>query len=282
MVCGRTKAHLTSLCPENIDPKSLTQLRLRLGAVDNRRIQGRDEYRLDYEEKDQKGQRGNQFNSLTDGLMNEDRRRAILELGDDNDDQLINQDSFESRYNRAKRAHARQQSPSDDHDIDRYTLPPTKRVRHEDRKQESSRKRGLAPDRQNCGKNSAFSVDSSDLLAFLNGPRADMGRLSYWDSGDQLPPAPKKNSPPRYRDHSFSFSPMYTMQQPLAQAFWSEDNRVKEIKSLFPSAGSDWVKDMAGFDVVKFFEEMDDLIISTAFNAQTTIQSMEIDKNRYN
>ncbi|KAJ4423033.1 hypothetical protein N0V82_002300 [Gnomoniopsis sp. IMI 355080] len=279
MICGRTKAHLTSLCPENTDPKSLTQLRLRLGAVANRRLQRKDEYRPDYEKKEQKGQWGDRLDSLNDGLMNEDRRRAILELGDEDNDQLVNQDSFESRYNQAKRAYARQQSPQDDQDTYRYTFQPPKRVRLDDRKQESSRGHGHVPERQSCGKNSAFSTNPSELLAALNGPRADIGRLSYWDSGDQLPPAPKEIDPPRYRgpDISFSFNPMRAKKQPLAQESWSEDNHPKELKALFPYADSDWVEDMASFDIVQFFEEMDDLILSTASKAQAIGSSTKID-----
>lgn len=275
MICGKTKAHLTSLCPDNIDPNSLTQRRLRFDAVASRRLHGQDDYLSGYEKKDLKERRGGIFDSPNDVNMNEDRRRAILELDDDEDDQVVNQDSFESRYMRAKRAYALQQSPQDDQNIDYQILPKPKRVRRDDCKQGSNHRDSRVRDVPSYGKNSASSLNPSELLAYLDSPRPDLGRLSYWDNGEEHPPAPMKSSTFRYQGPALSPSPMRTKKQPSAHNFWPEDNRSEEIKCLFPHADPDWIDDMADFDIDNFFKEMEALALSTASDTLTIMSFME-------
>ncbi|KAJ4389844.1 hypothetical protein N0V93_007316 [Gnomoniopsis smithogilvyi] len=266
MICGKIKAHLTSLCPDNTDPRSLTQLRLKFSATTSSQLQAQNDYRPGYGKKDQR-QRGSMFDGL-DNEMNEDRHHGIVELGIDDDDQLVNQDRFEFRYLRSKRAYSRQQSPQQYQNIDLYTLPPPKRVRHDDRKQDNSLEHGRGRHHQSRGENDAFSVDPSEPLTLLNRSRAHHGRLSFWDSEYQLPETPNPKISLSYRDAAFSSNPVPNKSQTLTQSLWPEDNRVEEIKNLFPSADKDWVENMAGFDVDKFFEEMDDLILSTGCEAQ--------------
>lgn len=295
-ICGQEQAHLTSLCPDNTDPNSLTQLRLKSNTVTTGGLQAKDEYRPAYGNKQfGQQQRGDRMiDRLDDEIMNEARRRAIPELGQD-DDQLVKQDSYESRHMRVKRKRdcSRQQSPQDGRNIDRHISPPQKRVRSDDQDRERSRERGRARDRQsgwNSGRDrehlirficpseneqsSEYSVEPTELFASLSRPRADRGRLSYWDGADQTAPPPKHNSSPKHRGSAFSSISMRTKKKPLKQEFWSEDNRVKEIKHLFPDADLDWVNDMASFDVDEFLEEIEDRTLSTTSATQAAMSGM--------
>lgn len=278
MICGKTKAHLTALCPDNTDPKSLTQLRLTLGTTTARKSQEKNDHRSIHGKSDSstKYQRSLVVDTPGNGFMNEDRRRAMLEPDQDCDDQLPDQDTFESRYMQAKRAYSRRKSIQDDPCASRHASPPSKRFRHDDRKQNSDRERERARERSNATRNKEPYMEPSELLASLDSHRAERGRLSYWDSEDQLLSSPNEDSPPKYRGFALSSSPTPTKMQPLAQAFWSKDERLEEIKCLFPYADPDWVHDMADFDIDKFFEELDDFELPTTSDAKTSASIMEL------
>lgn len=268
MICGKTKAHLTSLCPDNTDPKSLTQLRLKFGtlAAKNPKKNG---YRPVYgkTESSVKSPRGLVVEIPDNGFMNEDRRRAMLEVNQDCDDQLVEQDTFESRYLQAKRTYSRRQSQQNDQFPLRHVSPPSKRFRHDDLKQD------LVRDRPKSTRNDDTCTEPSELLASLGNHRAESGRLSYWDSEDQLLLSPNQSTFPKYRGSASSPSPTPVKRQALARAFCAGDERLEEIKSLFPHADSTWVKDMAEFDLDEFFKELDDFELLTASDAQTRTSS---------
>lgn len=298
MICGKAKAHLTSVCPGNTNPQSLTQLRLNLGIVITRRLQGGNSTRPIYgnEGTGHQEQRETVFGDTNSGLMNKDRRRAILELSEDDDGQLIKQDSFESRYTQAKRTYSRQNSPQNDLVIDHCTLPTPKRIRTNDRKYERSRERHLSGlwnsnrDREKfsrstspggCRKTSDSYAASTDLLASLDHPQDDRGRLSYWDSGYQTLPAPSQSSPAKYRGPSFSSNPVRIKKQALGTGFWSEGSRVEEIKQLFPLAEPEWVGEVASFEVDAFFKRMDSHMLLPASNAQKPTSDMDTITEQY-
>lgn len=271
MICGKTKAHLTSLCPDNTDPKSLTQLRLKVGTITAENLQENNEYHsLDGKPGfSTKYQRSQLVHTPGNGLMNEDRRRALLEPDQDSDNQLSEQDTFEFRYMQAKRTYSRQKLIKDDQFASRHTSPPSKRFRHDDRKQNRDR------DRPNATRNKDSHTRPSELIASLDSHRAECGRLSYWDGEDQHFSSPNEDSSPKYRGSALSSSPQPTKVQPLAKQFWSKGERLEDIKSLFPYADPDWVNDMANFDIHEFFEELDGCELPTSSDAQTSAYIME-------
>lgn len=272
MICGKTKAHLTSLCPDNTDPKSLTQLRTKFGTIAAKRSQEKNDYRsIDYKPDFSRKQRSLVVDTPGNGFMSEDRRSAMLEPDQDWVDQLPDQDTFESRYMQAKRAYSRRKSILDDPFASRQASPPSKRFCHDDRKQNRDRER----DRPNATGNKDSYTGPSEVLASLDHHRDDRGRLSYWDSEDQLLSSPIEDSSPKYRGSALSSSPTPPKMQPLAKGFWSKDERLEEIKSLFPYADPDWVKNMAGFDIDTFFEELDGFELPTTSDAQTLASIME-------
>lgn len=273
MICGKTKAHLTSLCPDNTDPKSLTQLRLNFGTVTAKKPQVNSDYRsIDGKlDSSTKSQRSLVVDTPENGFMNEDRRRVMLEPDQDCDDQ----DTFESRYMQAKRAYSRRQSIHDDQFASRHTSPPSKRFRHDDRKQNRDRERDRASDRSTATRNKDSYTEPSEILASLDNHRTERGRLSYWDSEDQLLSSSNEDSSPEYRGSALPSSPTPPNMQSLSRAFWSKDDRLEEIKSLFPHADPDWVNDMAEFDIDIFFEELDGFELPTPSDAQTLVSIVE-------
>lgn len=279
MICGKTKAHLTSLCPDNTDPKSLTQLRLNFGTLTAKKPQVKSDYRSIDGKLDSitKYQRSRVVDTPGNGFMNEDRRRVMLEPDQDCDDQLPDQDTFESRYMQAKRAYSRRQSIHDDQFASRHTSPPSKRSRHDDRKQnrDRDRDRDRARDRPTATRNKDSYTEPSEILASLDNHRTERGRLSYWDSENQLLSSPNEDSSPEYRGSVLPSSPTPPKMQSLSRAFWSKDDRLEEIKSLFPHADPDWVKDMAEFDIDIFFKELDGFELPTPSDAQTLASTVE-------
>lgn len=269
MICGKTKAHLTSLCPDNTDPKSLTQLRLKLGTVAGKKS-NKDETRPVYgrPESSVKNSRSLVVEIPDNGFMNEDRRRAMLELDQEWNDQLVEQDTFESRYLQAKRTYSRRQSQQDDQFAPGHVSPPFKRLRH-DRKQDLDRDLGRTRDRTTATRNNDTYTEPSELLASLDNHRAECGRLSYWDSEDQLLLSPNQSTLPDHRPSASSFSTTPVKKQALPQAVSAEVERLEEIRSLFPHADSGWVNDMAEFDLDRFFKDLDSFEFLTASDAQT-------------
>lgn len=231
---------------------------------------------------------------MDDDFVNGNRRRAVLEISEDDDGHFVGQDVSESRNVQAKGAYYRQQSPNNDQVIDHYDSPPPKRLRMDDRKRkhngERTRTRNhhsswdpscdrdhhvrfISPGRG--GKSIDDYTPTSALLASVNRCKADSGRLSYWDGGDQTTPGPIDNSPLEYRGPAFTSSPLRAKKHRLAKEFWSEDIRLEEMRQLFPYADQDWMDEMAGFDVDKFFEEIDGPILSTSFLGQVAVSGLD-------
>lgn len=109
-VCGVMKEHVTTLCPWNSDPGSLTQLRLKYRTTHHSSLEQQAESSPAYFKKEVEGQKHQRqmASGAPDVLMHEDRRRAIMEL---DEGQITDEDSFESRYTQAKRNYSTQHSP---------------------------------------------------------------------------------------------------------------------------------------------------------------------------
>lgn len=243
--CGAYREHLTTLCPRNQKPESLTQQRIRAGVITGEPSTslGLDKNRPAYcnpRKRDREPSVDAKVThtyedhlasmKLDDDLHMNPERRALLQ-----------------RTRRSPQSDTKAESNRGNHP----SLPPAKRSRnwgdgYQDRlggwgrrkSQKSQMPRGQSP---SIG--SEFG-DSTELLPQVMHHSNDRtGRLSPWDDS--------------YGDFKMSQLESFPCRRPSASDFWRADSPDTTIQLLFPSADATWVSDVASFDLNRFLDELD-------------------------
>lgn len=254
--CGAKEKHLTTLCPLNENPDSVTQQRIRAGVplMELSPPPGEvDRYRPPHAHS-RKAKKtpprstvgaSTRHTHLARGQFEDDNshrmdpaRRARLER----DDRGGSSPRSDDRMRGLKRSHyspprerRRRGSSIDDPQRGRQT----KRVR---RWREESRSGSRSSHREREG--------STELLPRVGHRNRGDGRLSYWDDG--------------YNDIKMSDtgSPEDTRQ--LVPAVYLPSGSLEaEIQRLYPNADRTWVSEMAGFDADDFFVRLGDHKLAT-------------------
>lgn len=266
-ICGAVGEHYGTLCPKNIAPWSLNQLRLNAGIITMDIQHSSDKYCPSYDNPLTAVQRDDRSEGTEDGYIQGDRL-ALMEV--DHDAGY----NHEPRRALAKRPHSREQTPEDDRKSShgrnsRCNLPPSKRPRREGQQLESARDhsgscgQNWSPDSRRGPYNRDHSVTprefrpyghnregSYELLTSLNrcGHHTN-GRLSYWDDEYESPKP------------LFSVSSEYrTDKRMIASELRSNDIRENEIKDRFPNVDTTWIDEMLNFDVDEFFNHMNECV----------------------
>lgn len=250
--CGAKEDHLTTLCPRNENPNSLTQQRIKAGVTlssSSSPPRGADHYRPPYNQsrKAKKTPSESMDSAPTSG-----NRRALghFEGGDDDD----------HRMDPARRAMLeandhRHSSPQPDDRMkgverSHYSPPRQKRGRRSSIEESHRTKRARRWRKKNRSDSQSSQSEregSAELLPRVSHRNSDDGRLSYWDDG--------------YNDLKISSTFSSEEHKRSVPSMFQPSRRLEaEIQRLYPDAGADWIVDMANFDVDAFFRGLEDYI----------------------
>ncbi|KUI68115.1 hypothetical protein VM1G_04029 [Cytospora mali] len=247
--CGAQRQHLTTLCPGNRNPQSLTQQRIRAGITTDEPSASMvsDHYRPTYS-KPHKRER--ELSEDVDANYIHEDRRALMKLDEDD---LINP----NRCALSERPAHRRQSPQPDMKTgsnrgSHYSPPLSKRRRMRNERQLERQREKIRRSSQKSvkpsGQSQSSGKDHEDLTGLLpqvihHNSEKD-GRLSPWDEGDA----------------GLDLSNLYlysSKKRPLDSDFCESDSPEAALQLLFSDADSLWVSDMVNFNVDKFFDELD-------------------------
>ncbi|KUI54809.1 Protein MPE1 [Cytospora mali] len=247
--CGAQRQHLTTLCPGNRNPQSLTQQRIRAGIITDEpsASMASDHYRPTYS-KPHKRER--ELSGDVDANYIHEDRRALMKLDDDD---LINP----NRRALSERPDHHRQSPQPDMKTgsnrgSHYSPPPSKRRRMRNERQLERQRERIRRSNQKSNKPSSQpqssgkdNEDSTGLLPqVIHHSSKKDGRLSPWDEGDA--------------GIDLSNLHLYSSKKrPLDSDFCESAGPEAALQLLFPDADPPWVSDMVNFDVDKFFDELD-------------------------
>lgn len=255
--CGARRRHLTTLCPENEDPLSLNQQRIRAGINTSRQVRetsiGSDQYHLSYSKS-----RKREWETFTDlgATYIHDDRRALMRFDEDHH---MNPDR------RTLLARSDDYRPSSQSDVklgsnrgSHYSPPPAKRTKRtkSQRMLEHGRERGQRwlsamprGSRDRSPSSGSQDKDLTELLPQAAAHRSETnGRLSYWDND--------------YSDVKMAEHTSSRRNWPAASELWrsdgieSPDSTETVVRLSCPNADAQWISDMASFDVEIFFDEL--------------------------
>ncbi|POS79730.1 hypothetical protein DHEL01_v201861 [Diaporthe helianthi] len=235
--CGAKEKHLTTLCPHNENPDSVTQQRIRAGVTnmepssplveaDHCRplaIRHRKGEKTPSKSADSTSSRGihravGRLEDVDDHRM-DPARRARLERDDPKGSSPLSDD----RKKGQKRSH--------------YSPPREKRGRRSSKRIRHWREES----RSGSPSSRSEREGSTELLPQRGRRNSSDGRLSYWDDG--------------YNDVKMSDMGSATDSRHSRPAVYQpSDNLKAEIQRLYPDSDPAWVSEMAGFDVDKFLD----------------------------
>ncbi|KAK7715006.1 hypothetical protein SLS64_003703 [Diaporthe eres] len=239
----KDKKHLTTLCPLNENPNSLTQQRIKAGVAlsdSSPPPRGADNYRPRKSKKTS--------TRTMDNAPTYENRRALGHFEDDDDNRMD-----PARRALLKRDDRRRSSPqSDDRmkGIERSHYSPTREKRSRKSSiEESHRKKRTRRWRERPRVDSQSSQsgreESAELLPRVGHHNSGDGRLSYWDDG--------------YNDVKMSSTLFSEESRRSVPAMHQPSNSLEaEIQRLYPDADAAWICEMASFDVDDFFRRLED------------------------
>lgn len=248
--CGAKEEHLTTLCPRNENPNSLTQQRIKAGIAlssSSSPPRGADHYRPPYNQsrKAKKTPSGSLDSAPASG-----NRGALGHFeGDDDDDHRMDP-ARRARLERDDRRHSSPQSDDRMKGLERSHFSPPRQKRGRGSSIEESHRSKRARrwrKRKRSGSQSSQSEreGSAELLPRVTHRNPDDGRLSYWDDG--------------YNDVKISSTvPSEEHRRSVPTLFQPSRRLEAEIQRLHPDAAADWILDMASFDVDAFFRGLED------------------------
>ncbi|KAG8166510.1 hypothetical protein KVR01_002199 [Diaporthe batatas] len=239
--CGAKEKHLTTLCPHNENPDSVTQQRIRagvpvmissspLGEADCYRplaMRPRKAKKPPPKSTDSASSHGihratSQIEECDDHRM-DPARRARLERDDHEGSSPLSS----GRRKGKKRSH--------------YSPPRERRSRRSSKRVRRWREESRSGSRSSRSEREA----SAELLPRRGCRNSSDGRLSYWDD--------------EYDDVKMSDMGSFPESgQPGSTVYEPSGNVKAEIQRLYPDAGPCWVSEMAGFDVDEFLDGLGD------------------------
>lgn len=241
--CGAKEKHLTTLCPFNENPNSLTQQRIKAGVAlsdSSPPPRGADHYRPSKAKK-------TSIRTM-DNAPNYENRRALGHFEDGDDHRMD-----PARRALLKRDDRRHSSPhSDDRmkGIERshYSPPREKRSRRpsiEESHRKKRTRRWRERPRVDSQSSQSGREESAELLPRVGHHNSGDGRLSYWDDG--------------YNDVKMS-STLFSedSRRSVPAVHQPSDSLEAEIQRLYPDADAAWICEMASFDVDDFFHRLGD------------------------
>lgn len=243
--CGARGKHLTTLCPSNRNPNSLTQQRIRAGITTGEpsTCMERDSYSPAYNGS-RKRARDQSVN--TDATYIHEDRRAFVKP-DDDDYMNPERRALLERTRPSSQSESKTGSSRGTH----HSPPPAKRGRTQSKRQHDllpeSTRHGSQKSHRSRGQSPFIGSEhrgSTELLPqIIYHDIETAGRLSPWEDGDG--------------DCKMSQLASSSSRRAVASDFWCSDSPDNTIQLLFPLADALWVSDMASFDVDRFFVELD-------------------------
>lgn len=261
--CGAREKHLTTLCPYNENPNSVTQQRIRAGVAlsePSSPPRGADHYRP---ANSQSRKAKNKSSRSMDGPSTYEDQRVPKYLVDADDHRMDPARRALMERGDRVRSPSRPDDRLESHGGNHYSPPREKRGRKpsmevpERRRQTKRSRRWRERHRSSSRSSRSERGGSAELLPRGRTQNSDDGRLSYWDDG--------------YNDAKISSSlSSKRSRHTVTSAHEASESLEADIQRLFPSADAAWVSDMAGFDVDDFLRELGDCMIPTS-----TIQNEE-------
>ncbi|KAG6366835.1 hypothetical protein INS49_001016 [Diaporthe citri] len=241
--CGAKEKHLTTLCPLNENPNSLTQQRIKAGVTlsdSSPPPRGADHYRPRKAKKT--------LTRTMDSAPTYGNRRALGHFEDDDDHRMdpgrlawLERDdrgrSSPQSDDRMKGMERSHYSPSREKRGRRPSIEESHRTKRTRRWRE--RPRGDSQSSQ------SEREESAELMPRVGHHNSGDGRLSYWDDG--------------YNDVKMS-SALFSEEsrRSVPTVHHPSDRLEAEIQRLYPDAHAAWICDMASFDVNDFFRRLED------------------------
>lgn len=250
--CHVRGKHLTTLCPSNRKPNSLTQQRIRAGIITGEPSTSTesDSYSLAYSSS-RKRERDHSVDVYATHVYED--RRALVELGDENHMNPERRSLLE-RTHQSSQSGFKMGSNRGSH----HSPHPAKRSRIRGGRQHEllrERARGRSQ-KSHKARGQSSSIDSEyggsiELLPqVIYHSSETAGRLSPWDDGDD--------------GYKMSQPASSASRRLIASDFWCPDSPDNTIQLLFPLTDALWVSDMASFDLDRFFDELDDYMENRA------------------
>lgn len=247
--CGAKEKHLTTLCPFNENPNSLTQQRIKAGVTLNDSSpppREADHYRPPHTES--RKAKKTPYRIMEGALPYRNGRALGHSEGDDDNHRMD-----PARRARLERDHRGRSSPQSDDRMkglkrSHYSPPREKRGRRssiEESHRTKRARRWRGTHQSGSSSSQSEREESAELLPRVGPHNSGDGRLSYWDDG--------------YND--VKMSSMISSEEsrwPLPAVHQPSDSLEAEIQRLYPDADAGWVCDMASFDVDDFFRGLED------------------------
>lgn len=237
--CGAKEKHLTTLCPHNENPDSVTQQRIRAGVpvMKSSSPLGEAGHYRPLANRPRNAKKTS--SKSTDSASSHGIRRAIS-LFEDRDDHRMDP----ARRARLERDDHEGSSPLSNEQMksrkrSHYSPPRERRGRRSSKRIRRWREESRSGSQSSRSEREA----STELLPRRGRRNSSHGRLSYWDDG--------------YNDFRISDMGSSTETRQSGPAVYQPSENLKaEIQRLYPDTGPDWVSEMAGFDVDEFLDEL--------------------------
>lgn len=238
--CGAKEKHLTTLCPYNENPDSVTQQRIRAGVpvMETSSPLGETDHYRPLAIRPRKAKKTP--SKSTDSAFSHGHRRAIGPIEDCDDDRMD-----PARRARLERdCHDEGSSPLSNDRIKGHKRSHYSPTRERRGRRSSKRVRRWREESRSGSRSSRNEREASTELLPRRGRRnSSDGRLSYWDDG--------------YNDVKMSDMGSSAESGQSGPAVYQPSKSLKaEIQRLYPEAGPGWVSEMASFDVDEFLDEL--------------------------